>query len=394
MKRKLAIVASHPIQYQAPLFRALARDPRLDVTVYYCWDFGVSEPGFDRELGVKIKWDVPLLEGYEYRLLKNYGPKPGPSFFGQINPSIIGEIRKNRFDAVLVHGYTTLTSWIIYLTRWYTGAKVIMRGEADMGKRNGFLKNAIKSFVLRTLFKTIPAFLYSYRLNKEFFLHYGVPEEKLFFFPCAVDNDFFGRKFDELKSKKNEIKKSIGMKNLKAPVFIFIGKLMKRKRVFDILRACEMLRGKAEFNVLIVGDGEDKKALENYVREHGMENVYFLGFKNQSEIPACYAVSDALLLPSEFDPSPKQINEAMNFGIAFVVSDRVGTAPDLIVESGSGFIHEFGNVNAIAGLMEKMASDPALLKRCKENSLRALEKWNYEKDADGLLKAIENLWKN
>ncbi len=391
MKYKLAIVASHPIQYQAPLFRALANDPRLDVTVYYCWDFGVSEPGFDKELGVKLKWDVPLLEGYGYRLLKNWSPKPGPSFFGQINPSIIRELKKKKFDAALVHGYTTVTSWLIYLTRWYTGARVIMRGEADMGKHNGTLKNIVKLSVLKSLFETIPAFLYSYRLNKEFFLHYGVPEEKLFFFPCAVDNDFFSRKFDELKSKRNEIKRSIGIENLEAPTFIFIGKLMKRKRTFDILKACELLSGKAEFNVLFIGDGEDRKGLEDYVRERGIKNIYFLGFKNQSEIPAYYAASDVLLLPSEFDPSPKQVNEAMNFGIAFVVSDKVGTAPDLIAESGSGFIHKFGDVDAMADYMQKLISDPALLKKCKENSLRALEKWSYEKDANGLVAAINSM---
>jgi glycosyltransferase involved in cell wall biosynthesis len=391
MKYKLAIVASHPIQYQAPLFRALARDPRLDVTVYYCWDFGVSEPGYDKELGVKLKWDVPLLEGYNHVLLENLSPAPGPSFFGQINPSIVGELKKNKYDAVLVHGYTTATSWLVHLSQWYTGARVIMRGEADMGKLNGPLKNAAKSLILEALFRIVPAFLFSYRLNREFFMHYGVPEEKLFFFPCAVDNDFFGRKFGELKKKKNEIKKSIGMKNLKAPTFIFIGKLMKRKRTFDILKACELLGGKADFNLIFIGDGEDRRGLEDYVRERGMKNVYFLGFKNQSEIPLYYAVSDVLLLPSEFDPSPKQVNEAMNFGIAFIVSDRVGTAPDLIVESGSGFIHRFGDVEAMARLMEKMITDRALLKKCRENSFRALGEWNYEKDADGLVAAVESL---
>ncbi len=392
MKRyKLAIVASHPIQYQAPLFRYLAQDPRLDVTVYYCWDFGISEAGFDKELGVKVKWDVPLLDGYKYVLLKNYSSKPGTSFFGQINPSIVGELRKNKYDAALIHGYTTVTSWLIFFTRWYTGAKIILRGEANMGKRNGTMKNLVKLLVLKNLFKTIPAFLYSYRLNKEFFTHYGVPEEKLFFFPCAVDNDFFGRKFEELKLKKNELKKSIGIKNLEAPTFIFIGKLMKRKRTFDILKACELLRENTEFNVLFVGDGEDRKALEKYVRERGIKNIYFLGFKNQSEIPVYYAVSDILLLPSEFDPSPKQVNEAMNFGIAFIISDRVGTAPDLIADSGCGFIYEFGDVNALAGHMEKLATDAALLQRCRENSLRTVAKWSYREDADGILTAIKSI---
>ena len=103
-----------------------------------------------------------------------------PVFFGQINPSIVRELKEKKFDGVLIQGYVTMTSWFIYLTRWYTGAKVILRGEADMGKQNGALKNLVKSLVLKNLFKTIPTFLYSYQLNKEFFRHFDVPEEKLF----------------------------------------------------------------------------------------------------------------------------------------------------------------------------------------------------------------------
>lgn len=390
-KYKLAIVASHPIQYQAPLFRALARDPRLDVTVYYCWNFGVSEPGLDRELGIKLKWDIPLLEGYRYVFLKNCSLKPNPSFFGQINPSIIGELKRNKFDAVLVHGYTTITSWLVFLTRWYTGAKVILRGEADLGKRSGSLKKKIKSAVLGALFRTIPAFLYSYTLNKEFFMHYGVPEEKLFFFPCSVDNDFFNGKYWELRKKRDELKRSVGIKDARIPTFLFVGKLMKRKRTFDILKACELLRGKAKFNLLFVGDGEDKGGLEAYVRGRDIKNIHFLGFRNQSEMPAFYAISDVLLLPSEFDPSPKQVNEAMNFGIAFIVSDGVGTAPDLVVDGNCGFIHKVGDIPALAGYMEKLALNPILLEKFKENSLHTVAKWSYRENAEGILKAINAL---
>ena len=119
MKRyKLAIVASHPIQYQSPLFRYLSEDPRFEVMVYYCWDFGISKKGFDKELNIDIKWDIPLLNGYKYKLLKNYSFKPSPSFFGQINLGIISELKKNKYDAVLVHGYTTATSWLVFLSRY------------------------------------------------------------------------------------------------------------------------------------------------------------------------------------------------------------------------------------------------------------------------------------
>ena len=76
----------------------------------------------------------------------------------------------------------------------------------------------------------------------------------------------------------------------------------------------------------------------------------------------------------------------MNFGMAFIVSDRVGTAPDLIKDGGCGFIYKFGDVNALSGHMEKLVSDRALLKMFKENSLRTVKNWSYKKMQTGLLK--------
>jgi len=71
---KLAVLISHPIQYHVPIFQALAKDPQVDLTVYYCWDFGVGEERVEPEFGVKYSWDIPMLEGYNYKFLKNISP--------------------------------------------------------------------------------------------------------------------------------------------------------------------------------------------------------------------------------------------------------------------------------------------------------------------------------
>lgn len=392
MKYKLAIVASHPIQYQSPLWKFLAERPELDVTVYYCWDFGVHKPGLDKELGVEYKWDRPLLAGYKYVFLKNWSPKPAPSFWGQINPGIISELAKGKYDAVLVHGYVTLTSWLIFLSRFYTKAKIILRGEANLtGKNLQGIKANLKTIILTNLFKTIPAFLWSYRLNKEFYACYGVPENKLFFFPCAVDNEFFGGRAEDLKFQKVELRKKLGLKKPETFTFLFVGKLMRRKRPQDLLHAALILRPSASngINLLIVGDGDERYRLERYAADRKLSDIYFFGFRNQSELPDFYAAADALILPSELDPSPKQVNEAMNFGLPILASDGVGTAPDLIVETGAGIMHKTGDVRELAENMKKLILDGKLLQKMSAASLRAVQEWSYTKDAEGFLAALE-----
>ena len=109
-KYKLAFLISHPIQYQTPFFKRLAQHPAVDLTVYYCTDFGVTarlDPGF----GVGVKWDRPALEGYKYKFLRNYSPAPDnpSSFFWNLNPAIVSELFKKRYDAVIIHGYNYFT---------------------------------------------------------------------------------------------------------------------------------------------------------------------------------------------------------------------------------------------------------------------------------------------
>src|ERR1700727_2058270 len=65
---RLAYLVSHPIQYQAPLLRRIAKEPDIDLTVFYGSDFSVREYK-DKGFGVGVKWGVSLLDGYRYEFL-------------------------------------------------------------------------------------------------------------------------------------------------------------------------------------------------------------------------------------------------------------------------------------------------------------------------------------
>src|SRR5919202_5350268 len=81
---RLAILATHPIQYQAPWFRALAQNERVDLEVLFCHQASPAEQaaaGF----GVAFDWDVPLLDGYTYRFLKNVAQPPNVGHFAGLD---------------------------------------------------------------------------------------------------------------------------------------------------------------------------------------------------------------------------------------------------------------------------------------------------------------------
>ena len=190
-KYRVAVLTSHPIQYQVPLFQRLGKTPDLDLTVYYCWDFGVKKTGYDKEFGKRIQWDIPILEGYAFQFLRNYSFVPANGFLGLINFGIVGELMRNRYDAVIIFGWNAFTNCLAVFVARMWGIKVLMRGENPLNQELMKPRNKLelKKTVLGTFFKLIGAFLYIGEENRRFYEYYGVPGGKLIFAPYAVEND-------------------------------------------------------------------------------------------------------------------------------------------------------------------------------------------------------------
>src|SRR5260370_12123489 len=112
---RIAILSTHPIQYQAPLFRDLSARPGVRLTALFCHKHGAA-PTFDAEFGKVIKFDSPLLDGYAYRFLHNVALNPGLSATGLVNPEILISLVRDEFDVLVVHGYTYVTTLLALLS--------------------------------------------------------------------------------------------------------------------------------------------------------------------------------------------------------------------------------------------------------------------------------------
>lgn len=388
MKFKLAALTSHPIQYQAPLFRKLAKHPDIELTVYFCLDFGVEKEAYDAGFGKKIKWDIPLFDGYSYKFLSNLSPTKTIGFFGQINPSIIKELRDNHFDAIWVHGYASMTSWLSFAGAWMSKTPIIMRGESHLLNYRPLRKRAFKRIALTFLFEKVAAFLPIGTLNTEYYKYYGVPDNKMFLTPYCVDNDFFSKKYNDLMPLRNEIKKKLGLQP-EVPVILYASKMMPRKRAIDLLKAYEKIQNQINASVVFVGDGAERPLLEAYQRDHLLKNIYFVGFKNQTELPEYFSIADIFVLPSTDEPWGLIINEAMNFRLPIITTDQVGAAPDLVKDGENGFIYPVGDIEKLPDCLLKLLRDFELRVKMGKRSLEIIHKWSYTEDIEGILTALE-----
>lgn len=108
---RVLAIATHPVQYMAPIFRRMSANPALDLHVVYCALRG-AEAGHDPEFGAEIQWDVPLLDGYSWSQVANRG-SGGESFFGLFHPGLWKLISGGKYAAVLCFtGYRNATFWI------------------------------------------------------------------------------------------------------------------------------------------------------------------------------------------------------------------------------------------------------------------------------------------
>ena len=391
---RLAILISHPVQYFAPLFRRLAQQPEIDLTVLYCSLYGartVSDPGF----GMSFAWDIPLLEGYQYKELKNYWRGHLKGFFSYTNPGIIRELRTGGYDAVIIFGWGSLVTWLAFAGARLAGIPWMLYGdtislyEADYR----WPKRELRSRLLRALFHATGAFLISGAFNRKFYEQYGASSDKCFDVPLSVDIELFSRRAEEARPRRNELRAKLGIP-LDKVLFLFVGKLVRWKRPQDLLEALKCLRATTpNAAVAFVGEGELRPSLEAQIVRLELNDVHLLGFKNQSELPQMYAIADAFVLPSSSDRKPLVVNEAMACGLPVIVSDRTGVwGPGDIVRGGeNGFVYPCGDIDALAKAVRKLAIDPGLRLCMGRRSAEIIRNFGYEKCIEGILEALNSV---
>lgn len=383
------MVGSHVVQYSSPIFRQLAQDPRLDILVAYCSMQG-AEARVDPEFGVEVAWDTPLFEGYPWVHVLNQAPRPGLGhFFGLFNPGLWKLVRDGKFDVVYVSGYFYASAWIAILAaKWY-GAGLIFTTDAyslrSLRIRSPW-KLWLKKYLLRGIFTLGKAVLGTSSGSVEYLKSLGLPENRIFLAPYAVDNAWWTARAAAVD--RNEVRTRWGIP-LEAPVVLFCAKLQPWKRPLDVLEAFATANN-ANAHLVYAGDGPLRENLEARALELGVsERVHMLGFVNQSQLPAAYCASDLLVLPSEYDAFGLVVNEAMLCGCPVAVSEYVGARFDLVRDGENGFVFACGDVGALANILQSYLPDNSARTRMGEAARRRMKTWSPLECVEGMVRAVE-----
>jgi glycosyltransferase involved in cell wall biosynthesis len=359
---RLGVLASHPIQYHAPLHRTLAAMPDVSLTVYFAHRPTPDEQGVG--FGIPFAWDEDFTAGYHHVWLPNAADarrartkRPFRDHFLDYDvPEITGIIAREGYDAFLLHGWRVRADWQALRACEAQRIPVLVRGDSQLNDDDS-LKRSIKRVVYPRFVRRFAACLSVGRRSEEYFRYYGA--RHIVRSPHFVDNDYFAKKTAAALPHR-DVRRTHWRIPLDALVVAFVGKLIPRKRPQDLIRA---LQGLASTHALFVGDGPLRAECEDLARRLGVPAT-FAGFLNQSTIGDAYASADALVVSSDRRETwGLAVNEAMAAGRPAVVSDAAGCAPDLIEEGVTGYTYPAGNVGALRNRIERLLRDPEAMQR-------------------------------
>lgn len=361
---KLVVLQTHPIQYFAPIYRALAKRGRIEVKVLYLTDAGLKahhDPGF----GQQVTWDIPLLEGYGCRILR-----PGigitDSSFWQRNDSGLARILdKERPDWLLLYGYASRMNWHALAWAKKHGVRVAYTSDTNVRLMRHGWRLLAKQMLVRWFFKGIDAFLSPSDANQKYLNFFGVQDAKIHWCPFAIEFERF---------------------NLAAPMktegrvdFVWAGKMIGLKRPDDFVKALSELvrRGHHQVSSLMIGSGPLMDRVYRAAEDLLPNNmVNFVGFVNQGAMPFELHRGSIFVFTSERDQYGLAATEAAACGLALIVADingcvgpKASAQPDV-----NALIYPAGDIQALATCMEALLTNPESLKAMQDASIAIARK--------------------
>lgn len=387
---RVLLVASHVVQYSSPVYREMAKHPRLDVHVAYCSLQG-AERGADVDFGREVKWDVPLLDGYQWTAVPNRAIRPGLGrFFGLVNSGLWRMVRKGRYDAIVLYtGYRCASFWITLVAAKLARTPVIFGTDAtSIQVRDGRRwKLWFKPLILSRIFHLADGTFGCSPAGKEFLESLGLPPEQIGIIPLVADNEWWTARAGAVN--REAVRKNLGVPE-GASVVLFCAKLQPWKRPQDLLPAFARAHV-AGSHLVFAGDGVLAPALENQAAELGVrDRVHFLGFQNQTQLPAVYRSADLFVLPSEYDPCPVVVCEAMLCGLPVVLSDEIRGRRELIDEGETGYIFRCRDVEGLASLLRNALADRDHLAAMGKASRRKMDSFSPRTHVRDFVHLLDN----
>lgn len=374
MKRRLLILTEIIAPYRIPVFNALAARGDVELHVVFLAE---TDPAI-RE------WRVYRDEiRFSHEVLPGWGGRVG-GYRLLVNSGLGRALTRFRPEVVICGGYNYLASWQVWWRARRHGVPLLLWCESTLADARGgyWLVEALK----RRFIANCDGFVVPGAASRGYLKALGTPERAITTAPNAVDTALFARAAEAARREETVARRRLA---LPRRFFLFVGRLVPEKGVFDLLESYSRLEPevRAEVGLLYAGTGRAMPSLQERSRSIVPGDVRFAGFVQRESLPAYYALAEALVFPTHTDPWGLVVNEAMACGLPVIASDVAGSVADLVEDGSNGFVMPAGDVDRMGRCMMLVARDSGTRRRMGERSFERIAAYSPEACAAGLAQA-------
>jgi len=375
---RIGVITPTPTPYRDPFWNEVARQPDVELDVYYC------------SAGTKDRpWDVSWSLDFRAEVLpgRNLAAWRGMDGYCFWNPGLRRRLRDGRYDALIFGGYNhvTMLSGIRYAIRHRI--PYFLMNEVYLAQPRRWWRRVIKGMPLRYIVRNATGFFPTGTLAAEYLEHYGASARDMCPCPNVPDVDAYWRLALELSRERSALRAEAGLGE--EPVVLFVGRLIPLKQVDTLLRAFSSVVKGRPARLVVLGDGPIRPELESLAAALGIaEQVCFRGFLAPEELPKWYAMSDLFVLPSSDETWSVVVLEALASGLPVVVTKLVGCYADVVVNPAVGTVVPPCDATALAAAMAGRLDCTISREKVAEAWAPVREKMRYPVLAEQMVKTL------
>jgi glycosyltransferase involved in cell wall biosynthesis len=376
---KIAFIVEFPTQFEVPFYQYVsgklkeergkgfdssfdsAQDDPKDFDFHVIYNYTDQQDYHDFELGKKVGWGFNLYEDYTHFIADK----------NDILNSVSVILDREKYDYVILNGYKNSYAGLPELCK-QKNIPIALRIDSVLYNLSP-IKKLLKLFYLPFAYRKFDHFFAVGSETKLFLNWLGINDEKISFFSYSVDEVWFRDKAND-KKKVDALKIQLGIDNQK--VLLSVAKFVPRESPWDILVAFEKLND-VSFALVLVGDGEERQALEDYAKRMQHLKIIFTDYVPYQELGYYYGTADIFIHAAKDEPWGVSVHEALACGCTLITSDKVGSSTDLIVEGKNGFTYPFGDAEKLAHAINQSFSMNHQEKKLV--NIEILHDWSYEK---------------
>lgn len=322
---------------------------------------------------------------YPYTLLHE-GTLEEISLLNRIS-GILKTIKDFKPDVVNLTGYYDIASWTVLFYCKLKGIKTVLSNESTA---NDHTRNGIKESIKSLIIKQFDGYFNFGTRSENYILSLGISAKKMLVKRNCVDNKALKQIYLKYLPERNRQQQ---MLEISPKNFTFVGRLIDYKNLFHFLEAFNLAQMNSSNNwgVIILGDGELKEDLQQFVFRNKIQNISFQNGVSWQQVPEYLALSDVLVLPSYSEPWGLVVNEAMACGLPVIVSDQCGCAIDLVKNGENGFTFSPDNQEQLTKILLKFMNNEVDSEQMGLVSQRIIQEYSPENVANEMYKGFQQI---